>query len=923
MILESVKHGPLIWPTIEENGVIRTKKYAELSATEKIQVDCDMKAINIILQDFHTSNYDQLHAYLEQHELHANEVRLRRERNQDPLAFVTNQQMTPPHFNAYQSSYNNPQLQPQFSPSQYGSIQPNQHYSSTYPSQPQLNHLSISPSHTFWSQINYQTSSVPQVIPQVAYQSPPPIAQHMIESPFVDSSFAIPLFSSGDDPIACLNKAMAFLTAVAFSSTTSSGETRCKIILVLLIRVVLLVQREILQVDRQGLLNATIVNVKGIWLDNAHSLIDQGMLHGIRRKQCWLKLKKLDKCWMKSNSHFLQIQEFQLVKLRQSSPHNAAFQTEDLDTYDSDCDDLSTAQAVLMANISNYGSEVISEAQQDSMILSVIEKISEQMINHVNKWEKANKEQNNESITTELERYKERVKTFEECLNIDLSCREKMIDSQMDDMIKEKLALKEKNDLKAQLQDKDTTICKLKDTINYLRKNNKEEIVNHDRCDLTTINEDLKNSVAKLLSENKRLYKEINHVNRKLKGKATVDNAAQIPSATTIAPGMFKLDLDLLVPKLVHNRKIHINYLKHTQEQADILRGNTKNNRISQPSRSNKINKVDDQPRSVKTRKNKKNCVNKVKCNDHVMQSMSNANSVHVSINNAPVKNYVNDVKSGYLCAICGKCMITETHHACVHLVVTKINEGQKSKSVKKHTNQNVWKPTGNVFTDLGYKWKLTGRTFTIVDDWIRLFQPIFDEYFNPPTIVVFLVQEAVAPRAEVLADSLVSTFIKQDAPSTSIPTTQEQKHSSIIYQANVAHKNMTIYQMDVKTDFLNGELKEEVYVSQPEGYVDQDNPSHVYKLKIAFYGLKQAPRKAYRKAIKSGETDLSYVKGAINMGLWYSKDTNMSLTAYADADHEGCQDTRRSTSGSAHFLGEKLVSWSSKKQKGTAISST
>nr|GEW92239.1 hypothetical protein [Tanacetum cinerariifolium] len=132
MILESVKHDPLIWPTIEENGVTRTKKYAELYATKKIQVDCDMKATNIILQclpsdiyslvnhhrvsrsigknsttyaslpsewskfvtgvklvnDLHTTNFDQLHAYtyLQQHELHANEVRLMSECNQDPLA---------------------------------------------------------------------------------------------------------------------------------------------------------------------------------------------------------------------------------------------------------------------------------------------------------------------------------------------------------------------------------------------------------------------------------------------------------------------------------------------------------------------------------------------------------------------------------------------------------------------------------------------------------------------------------------------------------------------------------------------------------------------------------------------------------------------------------------------------------------------
>ncbi|GJV55709.1 retrovirus-related pol polyprotein from transposon TNT 1-94 [Tanacetum coccineum] len=62
------------------------------------------------------------------------------------------------------------------------------------------------------------------------------------------------------------------------------------------------------------------------------------------------------------------------------------------------------------------------------------------------------------------------------------------------------------------------------------------------------------------------------------------------------------------------------------------------------------------------------------------------------------------------------------------------------------------------------------------------------------------------------------------------------------IFVANAAHKNMTIYQMDVKMAFLNGELKEEVYVSQPEGFVNQDNPSHVYKLKKALYVLKQAP---------------------------------------------------------------------------------
>ncbi|GJX46237.1 hypothetical protein Tco_0271427 [Tanacetum coccineum] len=94
------------------------------------------------------------------------------------------------------------------------------------------------------------------------------------------------------------------------------------------------------------------------------------------------------------------------------------------------------------------------------MILSVIEQMSKQMINHVNNWEKANKEQYNESVIVELERFKEQVKMFKQRLNIDLSSREKMINSQIDDMIKEKLALKEQVDsleqnLSKQIKDKE------------------------------------------------------------------------------------------------------------------------------------------------------------------------------------------------------------------------------------------------------------------------------------------------------------------------------------------------------------------------------------------------------------------------------------------------------------------------------------
>nr|GEY42219.1 ribonuclease H-like domain-containing protein [Tanacetum cinerariifolium] len=65
------------------------------------------------------------------------------------------------------------------------------------------------------------------------------------------------------------------------------------------------------------------------------------------------------------------------------------------------------------------------------------------------------------------------------------------------------------------------------------------------------------------------------------------------------------------------------------------------------------------------------------------------------------------------------------------------------------------------------------------------------------------------------------------------------------------------------------------------------------------------------------------YLRGTVHRGLWYLKDSSVALTTFADADHAGCQDTRRSTSGSVQFLGERLISWSSKRQKSAAISST
>ncbi|GJU02187.1 hypothetical protein Tco_1112525 [Tanacetum coccineum] len=86
--------------------------------------------------------------------------------------------------------------------------------------------------------------------------------------------------------------------------------------------------------------------------------------------------------------------------------------------------------------------------------------------------------------------------------------------------------------------------------------------------------------------------------------------------------------------------------------------------------------------------------------------------------------------------------------------------------------------------------------------------------------------------------------------------------------------------------------------------YLTSSRPDLIYAVCLcARYQAK--PTKKHLQAVKR---IFRYFKGTINMSLWYLKDTCMSLTAYADADHAGCQDTRRSTSGSAQFLGDNLL---------------
>ncbi|GJV88021.1 retrovirus-related pol polyprotein from transposon TNT 1-94 [Tanacetum coccineum] len=158
------------------------------------------------------------------------------------------------------------------------------------------------------------------------------------------------------------------------------------------------------------------------------------------------------------------------------------------------------------------------------------------------------------------------------------------------------------------------------------------------------------------------------------------------------------------------------------------------------------------------------------------------------------------------------------------------------------------------------------------------LFQPMFDKYLEPsrverpvppaPAVHVLVNSAALKWIYKVKLDEygdvlknkarLVAKGYRQDEGIDFEESfTPVARNEAIrIFIANAASKNMTIYQMDVKTTFLNGELKEKVYVSQPEGFVDPDHPTHVYRLKKALYSLKQAPR-AWHGTLSSCAIDL------------------------------------------------------------------
>nr|GEV25624.1 zf-CCHC domain-containing protein/UBN2 domain-containing protein [Tanacetum cinerariifolium] len=635
--------------------------------------------------------------------------------------------------------------------------------------------------------------------------------QFHAEFPQLDSDLAVPMFQQGEDPIECINKTMAFLSAVASRFPPSNNQLR------------------------------TSSNPRN------QATIQDGRV---------------------------TVQQVQGRQIR-------VMLTDDLDAYDSDCDDLSSAKAVLMTNLLSCDPEVLSEdtnpsAPNDLLVLSLVEQKTDHVA-HLDKENQTNK-MLNESLTAELERYKERIAIFEQRLNVDSNKREKLIDSQMDDLIR---------DRNAKLASFQQEINTLKENLsnNMLDKQNdpiliekKIKISSIDYSKLNKINKDFEKRFVtqKELSTEQAFWSKHSSLSeklvalhtpvkieapselpkvfaittlenelKKLKRKNVVNTVVSKPNAT-LAPRMFKLDIEPISPRVKNNRDAHEVYIKKTIEYANTLCGFierarthylsepllesacmftkhvqellvyvsqtcpnspkpseklvaiipinkdkrvrfaepvTSSNNItkhidslktkdsnkplltsievkhttsasgSKPSGNTKMNRITRPPRS-----NQKN-----KVEDHprkVKSSLNKMNSVSEPINNALVKQSVRNAKFESILGLGLQVMTPATSSLGL---VPNIIPQQHCNPPKR-------------------------------DDCDALFQPLFGEYFNPLTIVVSPVPVvAAAPKAVEITDSAVSTSIDQDAPSSKkrsceVKISCEAKRSREVKQSYLWH---------------------------------------------------------------------------------------------------------------------------------------
>nr|GEW75172.1 hypothetical protein [Tanacetum cinerariifolium] len=364
MILESVENGPLLWPTVEENGVTRPKKYSELSATEAIQADCDVKATNIILQGLPPEVYALVSNHKVAKELWENNsnAHARNVIDETREGFLNT---LPPEWSKFVTDVKLVR---------------------------DLHTTNVDQLHAYLGQHEYHANEV-----------------HLMHE-------LVLVFQKGNDPINIINHMMSFLTAVVTSRYPPTNNQL----------------RNLSNPRQQATINngrVTIQSIQGrqnsltTGMSRQYTSGLSGTNSGKQRvivcynckgedhmsKHCTKPKRKRDEAWFKdkmlvvqaqANGQVLYEEELEFfansgIAETQSTQYvitnNAAYQADDLDACDSDCDEINSAKIALMENLSHYGYDNLAEDNKNV----------------------------NEILTAELERYKYQVRILKERNNVD------------------------------------------------------------------------------------------------------------------------------------------------------------------------------------------------------------------------------------------------------------------------------------------------------------------------------------------------------------------------------------------------------------------------------------------------------------------------------------------------------------------------
>nr|GEW22274.1 retrovirus-related Pol polyprotein from transposon TNT 1-94 [Tanacetum cinerariifolium] len=730
MILESVESGRLLWSSIEENGVTRLKKYSELSTTETIQADCDVKDTNIILQGLPLEVY----ALVSTH------------KTSDPLALVAHHQMKKSTYQQHQQSYHPHQLQPQastYQSSQYATqYHPLQYASQAISTTP----LSLTyPSNDFQSSVSHNVYNPSSSMPHVEYA---PVVYQQFEFSSPDNRLVLPLrTSSNPHQQATINNESVTIQPI------------------------------------QGRQNSMTAGSSRPYTSGSS---------GTSGKQREEELEFLADLGVAETS-----------STQYAVTNNVAYQADDLDAYDSDCDELNSAKIALTVNLSYYGSDNLAESLE-------IKKLKHTLSEHLKENESleqkvtplTNDFQKEESQNIDRELALEKQETL---MLAEESCS-KMIQKQNKPIMSEKKAelsaeqalwsrysvqpkepnlfvstaivevpkelpkvsmpveqhCVEKNKLQDKMKNalkdnerlleqvisldimnifvhdhvnsadktvKDTIIMKLKERLKSLSGNVQDGKIKRELEEIETINIELDHRVTKLVVENEHLKQTYTQLydsikSSRVRSKEQCDDL--IKQVNLNSAEVSDLNASLQEKVLNNNKKIRLtkhipslgNTTVNTTSSTNIVsnthvlssigvnllssasgsqpQGTTTNDRIQRAPSKAKKNKLEDHHRIVRPSLNKKKSV----VDNKAISSVTNSN-LNVNV----------DLK----CATGNGCLFSDNHDSCVLAYINSVNASLKSKSVLKTVNRKFWQPTGKMFTTVGHIWKPTGRNFTLV----------------------------------------------------------------------------------------------------------------------------------------------------------------------------------------------------------------